>query len=335
MAEMDKLIEELIFGAGANPDSFEGELLGQMVATCLKLIKDRHTTGQLKLIMRTLKEIRYAYRVFNEYSQNSRRLSIFGSARTPENHPDYKAAKHFSELMYEHGWMCITGAAEGIMKAGHEGSKPESSFGLSIQLSHESGANTYISGDPKLVNFRYFFTRKLMFMSHSEAIGVFPGGLGTQDELFEILTLMQTGKSNIVPVVLMEGEKGDYWNCWLQYVKKNLLENGWISKEDLYFFYQAPTIEAGADHILQFYRRYHSSRFVGEQLVIRLKDPLESKDIEQLNRDFKDLIVDGELTQRGAFEVEDDHTDLPRLVFSFNRRRMGLLRHMIDVINRF
>ena len=221
-------IESLIRSMGGNPEEFDGRMICQMIQTCLKLIPDGHDTGQLKLTNSALKEMRYAYRVFNRY-RGRRKVSIFGSARTPSDHGDYIAAKTFGRLIAEQGWMSITGAGDGIMKAGHEGPTRDASFGLSIRLPFETTANEVIDGDPKLINFRYFFTRKLMFMSHADAVAVFPGGFGTQDELFESLVLIQTGKSNIVPIVLVEGEGGDYWQHWDNYARKSLHDSGWIS----------------------------------------------------------------------------------------------------------
>src|SRR5688572_18102110 len=221
-------IRALIESVGGDPDTFNGRLITQLVQTSLKLIPDGHDTGQLKLLNTALKEMRYAYRVFNKY-RGTPKITIFGSARTPTEHPDYLMAREFSAAIAKEGWMAITGAGDGIMKAGHEGPQRESSFGLSIRLPFETTANTVIEGDSKLINFRYFFTRKLMFMTHADAVAVFPGGFGTQDELFECLTLVQTGRSNIIPIVLLEGTGGAYWRNWEQYIAKNLLANGWIS----------------------------------------------------------------------------------------------------------
>lgn len=202
-----KAIRALISECGGESGTFEGDLVTQLIQTSLRLLLDGHDTGQLKLITRAMKEMRYAYHIFNQYG-GIRRVSIFGSARTPEDHPDYKVAKDFSKQMADYGWMVITGAANGIMKAGLEGAKKEAGFGLSIKLPFETSVHSFIEGDPKLMSFKYFFTRKLMFMSHSDAVTAFPGGFGTMDELFEVLTLLQTGKANIVPVVLMEGKRG-------------------------------------------------------------------------------------------------------------------------------
>jgi len=328
----EELIKNLLDQQGISTDNFEGVLISEMIDNCLRLYKEEHNTAQLKLMNRSLKEMRYAYRIFNQYSEG-KRLSIFGSARTPEDHTDYITAKEFSAEMAKKGWMCITGAANGIMKAGLEGNSRESSFGLSIRLAFEPGPSPVLEGDPKLINFRYFFTRKLMFVSHSDAVAVFPGGVGTMDELFELLTLMQTGKSNIIPVILLESDEGVYWRYWEIYLKKNLLANGWISHEDVHFYHIANSIEDAVEYIERFYHRYHSARYVRDTYVIRMKTPLKEEQLEMLNQDFKSILKSGSFKQTGALPEEDDHLDLPRLVFHFTRRDFGILRMLIDRIN--
>lgn len=329
-----EVINDLVRSVGGDPETFEGRLVTQLIQTSLKLIPDGHDTGQVKLINSALKEMRYAYRIFNRY-RGTQKISIFGSARTPEDHPDYVAARSFSRAIAERGWMSITGAGDGIMKAGHEGPTRESSFGLSIRLPFETTANTVIEGDPKLINFRYFFTRKLMFLSHAEAVAVFPGGFGTQDELFEALTLVQTGKSNIVPIVMIEGEGGVYWHHWSQYLKKNLLDNGWVSEEDPSLFHITTDINDAVDHIVGFYRVYHSSRYVRDTFVIRMHQDLTNEQVEQLNDEFASLVRTGRIVRTSALQEEDDHLDLPRLCFEHTRRDFGLMRRLIDRINSF
>jgi uncharacterized protein (TIGR00730 family) len=325
-------VRSLIVAAGGDPQSLHGRLVAEQIATSLKLLRAEHDAGQVKLITRALKEMRYAYRVFNRY-RGVKKISIFGSARTPEHHPDYAAAREFSAAIARVGWMSITGAGDGIMKAGHEGPQREASFGLSIRLPFETTANTVIEGDSKLINFRYFFTRKLMFLSHSDAVAVFPGGFGTMDELYEALTLVQTGKSNIVPIVLLEGRGGEYWKRWDANVRQSLLASGWISPEDPAISFIAPTIDDGVRHILDFYRLYHSSRYVGDTLVIRLQRRLPDETIRRLGREFADLIKSGTIEQVSALDGEDDHRDLPRLAFEHTRSRFGRLRMLIDRIN--
>jgi len=331
---LNEKIKELISFDGSNANSFEADLISQIIWSSLKLLKEKHETAQIKLMTRAFKEMRYAYHIFNQHP-HSRRISIFGSARTPEIHPDYIAAKEFGAAMAKNGWVCITGAADGIMKAGLEGAQKESSFGLSIRLPFESPTNSFLAGDPKLITFRYFFTRKLMFLSHSDAVAAFPGGVGTQDELFEVLTLMQTGKSNIMPLVLIQGT-GTYWNDWLHYLKENLLEQGWVSPEDLHFFYLAPTYQDALNHIFKFYSRYHSSRYVKDLLIIRMLSPLTDEQIESLNEKFgKMLVKSGKIFATSALKEESDHLELPRLAFEHNHMHFGSLRMMIDEINNF
>lgn len=326
-------IHQLIEACGCSADNFAGDLTTQLIQTSLKLLIDDHDIGQLKLMTRAMKEMRHAYRIFNQYP-DTHRISIFGSARTPQNHPDYQTAKEFGMKMAQAGWMCITGAADGIMKAGLEGAEKSSSFGLSIRLPFEAPINSVIEGDPKLMIFRYFFTRKLMFISHSHAVAVFPGGVGTLDELFEVLTLMQTGKSNIIPTVLLEGT-GKYWEGWEEYLKEHLLGNGWISPEDKNFYYIANSTEDGIQHIQKFYSRYHSSRYVKDLLVIRLLTPLGTHQIQELNAHFAKLIESGQITASSALPEETDYLELPRLVFRHTRKDFGLLRALIDHINNF
>lgn len=327
-------IQNLIEECGGDPASFEADLITQIIQNSLRLISAGYDIGQLKVITRSLKEMRHAYRVFNRY-KNSPCISIFGSARTPENHPDYIAAKTFSALMVKHGWMCITGAANGIMKAGLEGAPKNSSFGLSIRLPFEVPTNTVIEGDPKLIIFRYFFTRKLMFMSHSHALAAFPGGVGTLDELFEMLTLIQTGKTNVIPIVLVEGLGGNYWQEWQRYINDHLLKNGWISPEDERLYYLAADPEDAVRHVIKFYSRYHSSRYIKDILVIRLQSALSEDQIQVLNEKYKKLIASGMIAPSGAFLEETDHLNLPRLAFHHTRNHFGVLRMLIDDINAF
>lgn len=327
-------IQNLIRKWGGDPNKFDGRLVAELIQTSLKLIPDGHDTGQLKLLNAAMKEMRYAYRVFNRY-RGIKKITIFGSARTPSEHADYIAARQFSAAMAQHGWMAITGAGNGIMRAGHEGPQRAASFGLSIRLPFETTANEVIEGDPKLINFRYFFTRKLMFVSHADAVAVFPGGFGTQDELFEALTLVQTGKSNIVPIVLIEGEGGAYWRNWNQYIHRHLLANGWVSPDDPSIYHLASDIDDAVEHVLKFYRVFHSSRYVGPLLVIRLTQSLTEEQVAMLNDEFRDLVKSGRMERRGSLDGERDHPDLPRLVFEHTRSHFGRMRMLIDRINSF
>ncbi len=333
----DRVIELLEMVAG-RVDDYDTKLVRELITAALKLIPDGRNTGELKLMTAAMKELRYAYRVFGQYA-DTHKVTIFGSARTPEDHADYKAAVEFSKQMAEVGWMSITGAGDGIMKAGHEGPGREASFGVAIRLPFETTANEHIIGDEKLINFRYFFTRKLMFLSQCEAVVCFPGGFGTLDETFETLTLVQTGKASMVPIVFVDGDHdgdhGSYWEGWERYVRQQLADRGWISPEDFHLFYKAESPQDAADHVIRFYKNYHSSRYVHDDLVIRIKHRHSDKDIAILNEEFAVLVKKGEIHQCEAYPQERDHLALPRIAFTHTRHKFGLVRALIDRINSF
>lgn len=327
-------VADLVAECGGERGTFDFDLVRELVMTSLKLVTDDRDTGELKLMSTTLKELRYAYNVFAQHAA-SQKVTIFGSARTPPDHPDYISAVEFSRLMANLGWGVITGAGDGIMKAGHEGPGRESSFGLSIRLPFETNANSVIKGDSKLVTFRYFFTRKLMFVSQCDAVVCFPGGFGTQDETFESLTLTQTGKGAMLPIVFLEGPGGDYWKGWDVYVRECLLAKKFISPEDLNLYYIAKDPADAVKHIQKFYRNYHSARYVKDDLVIRLKKRLKESDVERLASEFALLLRTGTIVQRGPYEAEVDFLELPRIAFTHTRRNIGLIRRLIDRINEF
>jgi uncharacterized protein (TIGR00730 family) len=325
-------IDQLLDQTGTAPGSLQAKLLRDMVQTTLKLGTDNRDLGELKLMVNSFKELRYAYRVFGRYKE-PHKITIFGSARTPEDHPDYTACVEFSKLMANAGWMSITGAGLGIMQAGHVGPGRDASFGVAIRLPFETNANNVIAGDEKLINFRYFFTRKLMFVSQAEAVALFPGGFGTLDEAFETLTLVQTGRSTPMPIVMVQGAGVDYWDTCDQWIKQQLLGRKWISPEDPAIYYLAKSPQDAAEHILKFYTVYHSSRYVRDDFVIRLKKPLQADDVAKLEQEFKVLIKTGGLVQRGPLETEDDNLHLPRLIFTHTKHKFGLIRSLIDRIN--
>ncbi|MDC0429087.1 LOG family protein [Phycisphaerales bacterium] len=330
--ERDAAIRELTKNYSELPDGRRRSLIEEMVATSLRLGRDDSHTGELKLINSALKELRYSYQVFRPWVLRPK-ISIFGSARTPEDHPDYVAAREFGRLMGEADWMSITGAGDGIMKAGHEGPGHEASFGLRIRLPFETTANEVIAEDPKLVNFRYFFTRKVMFLINSDAIAALPGGFGTMDEVFESLTLIQTGKSYPMPIVLLEGENGSYWTRWVAFLREELLENGWLSPADMSLLEIATSPEDARDRVLKFYRVYHSCRYVRDDFVIRLRRKLTEDERAGLEDRFGMLAKDGHLKTSGPLQGEEEHLDLPRLHFKSKRRDFGVLRQLIDAIN--
>ena len=326
-AAIEKLIHE--FAPCENED-----LLAQMVVTICRLGADGADRGDLKILNTALKELRYAFKVFTPYADIPK-VSMFGSARTPEDHPQYQEAKKFAELMQQDGWMVITGAGDGIMRAGHHGATQEASFGVAISLPFEQAANPYIARDPKLVHFKYFFTRKLMFVKEARAIALFPGGFGTQDEGFEALTLVQTLKSVPVPIVLCHEPGGTYWTHWLRYVKEVLLAEHMIDPTDLELFRIVDRAEEAVAEIKQFYRRYHSSRYVGNQFVIRLNESIENGALRRLEQDFGDIVAEGQYElHSGPLDGEDGaYPDKARLSFVFDRRSASRLRQLIDAIN--
>ncbi len=332
--DLNALLNEAIEFTGEDPTRFEGRLVQDMMRTSTRFLTDKIDTGYVKLCTSALKELRYAFKVFSKY-EHIRKVSIFGSARTTEDHPDFKTGVEFSRKLAQLGWMVITGAGDGIMKAGHVGPGREASFGVAIRLPFETTANEIIAGDEKLIRFKYFFTRKLMFISQSQAVVLFPGGFGTQDEGFEALTLVQTGKGAMVPIVMLEGDGGDYWEHWDNYVRRSLLGYGKIGEEDLNLYYVAKGIDDAVDHISRFYRVYHSSRYVRDDLVIRLTEPLTEEQVDLLNQRYPSLLQSGKIVQRGAFDDETRFLDLPRLAFHHKRGGYGTLRAMIDDINSF
>ena len=316
-------------------DDLQAALMKELLAGLFKLHDAHLDLLDLKIVNRAVKELRHAFTVFHGY-QDRQKISIFGSARTPSDDPNYRLAHQFSQAIVQAGYMVITGGADGIMRAAQEGAGRENSFGVNIMLPFEQGPNSTIADDPKLITFKYFFTRKLMFQKEANAIALFPGGFGTHDEGFEILTLAQTGKSNPQPIVCLQAPGCDYWDDWSAFLTKQLLSRKLINEEDLHLFTILNSAEAAVDHILRFYRRYHSIRFVGRQLAMRLKQALSDQQLEDVQVRFGDILSDGVFEQRGPLEEELDEPalrELPRLVFQFNRRSAGRLRQLIDHLN--
>ena len=317
-------------GGGYNEES-----VADIIHNALRLLKDVKDSGDVRVIQTALRELRYAFRLFAPYAQ-VRKVAMFGSARTQPTRPEYQQAVEFGRKIAAAGFMVITGAGPGIMQAGHEGAGPEKSFGASIRLPWEQGANPVIREDKKLVTFKYFFTRKLIFIRHSDAIVLFPGGFGTMDEGYEALTLMQTGKSQLMPLVLIDRPGGTYWKTWDKQVREHLLRNELISPDDLCLYEATDDTDQAVKIITRFYRNFHSSRFVKEQFVIRLKHAPSDSALEAMTEDFADINVGPPIKRIEPTPEEredDDHVELPRIAFNFNRRDYGRLRQMIDVLN--
>ena len=333
--ELDRRVFALLDEAGIDQEHGDADLVFELVVSALRLGRERHERGDLKIASASLKEMRYSFEVFRPY-RDVPKVAIFGSARTPEDDPDYHIAREFSRAIVDRGWMAITGAGPGIMTAGIEGAGADQSFGVNIILPFEPGAAEPIANDHKLINFRYFFTRKLAFVKESWGFVLFPGGFGTMDEAFELLTLVQTGKSYLAPIVLMDAADSTYWDTWYDFIDDELLKNGLISPADLELVTLTSSVDEAVDELCGFYEVYHSMRYVGRQLVLRLQRPISDALLEQLNDEFSDIVEKGriERTDAHAVEVADhDHPELPRLMLRFDRRSHALLRTMVRTIN--
>jgi uncharacterized protein (TIGR00730 family) len=312
------------------------DLIAQIKESTDKLAADQPSRGDLKILSRTLRELRYAFKVFSPY-RTRRKVTVFGSARTRPDKPTYQQAVTFGRKMAECGWLVVTGAASGIMEAGHVGAGRENSMGLNIMLPFEQSSNAIIAGDPKLVHMKYFFTRKLMFVKECDAVALFPGGFGTLDEGLEVLTLLQTGKRDMVPVVFVDEPGGKFWQPLIAFFHDRLLADGMISPEDLSLYKVTDSAVAAVQEILNFFRVYHSMRYVKNKLVLRLTSSISPELLADINASFRDILVDGQFTVGEAQREEKDEPALialPRLLFHFNRRSLGRLRQLIDAINR-
>lgn len=334
-AKADRLIQDLIKECEIVQ---EPEIYREMLATLLKFAKDKPDTGDLKQLAKTIKEMRHANRIFQPYL-TTKKVCIFGSSRTQPAAAEYKAARTFGRIMVENGYMVITGGGNGIMGAAQAGAGRERSFALNIELPFEQTANETIQGDPKLITFKYFFTRKLNFVKNAAAIALFPGGFGTMDEGFETITLLQTGKAPIVPVVFVDAPNGKYWKTFDHYLKEHLLRDGMISADDFFLFKITDDLEAARKEIMNFYYNFHSYRYVHELCVIRMHRPIPEAAIERMKEDFSDILTDKEKMFISKALPEESNVPelakLPRLCLNFNRQNYGRLRQLIDRINLF
>jgi uncharacterized protein (TIGR00730 family) len=308
----------------------------EMIASLHKLSQQNPTSSDMVLFKRSMAELRYAQRVFAPY-RDIKKVCIFGSARIRPPAPVYACATEFARLMTEAGYMTITGGGDGIMGAAQHGAGAEKSFGLNILLPFEQHANEVIRDDPKLITFRYFFTRKLTFLREANAVVLFPGGFGSLDEGMEALTLMQTGKARLIPLVLIDEPGGKFWKNFVNYLSEHLMAGKLISPEDFHLFKLTDSVAAARDEIVRFYHNFHSYRFVGPHLVIRLQRALSEKKLELLRKEFLSIFdPPGEMFQRDALPQEAGETDiahLPRLCLTFNRIHFGFLRLLIDRLN--
>lgn len=331
---LDSRISELLDVASVSRDR---ELVSELVTSVLRMSREGVNRGDLKIANSTLKEMRYAFQVFDPY-RAARKLAIFGSARTGTEEPAYDAARRVGQAISDEGWMVITGGGPGIMTAGIEGAGPENSFAVNIVLPFEPREGGSMVHDGKSINFRYFFTRKLTFMKEASAYVMFPGGFGTMDETFELLTLLQTGRELPAPIVLFQPDGDGYWETFRRFLEIELLDSKLIRPEDLELFHITSDVDDVVEHVTSFFRVYDSLRHVGGRLVLRLRKELTDAQLQQLNEQFGDIVVSGRIERAEVSSVEiadDDAVDLHRIRFRFTNDGGARLHAMIDVINTF
>ncbi len=331
-AELDQQIADLIAQTG---DVRDTDLLFEMIVSAVRLARDHASRGDMKLANAALKEMRYAFSVFEPF-RSARKAAIFGSARTTRDDPLYEQTVRLAEGLCEVDWMVITGAGPGIMEAGVEGAGAGNSFGVSIRLPFEAATTQFLADDPKLVNFRYFFTRKVTFVKEAHAFVLLPGGFGTLDEGFELLTLVQTGKAPPAPIVLLDVPGGTFWLSWMHFVERELRARGYISPEDIDLVTITDDVQVALDEITRFYGNYHSLRFVGGDLVLRMQTLPAPDALEQLNEDYADILASGKIepTEASKAEVSDrDVPELARVRMRFDRHSYSRLRALINRLN--
>jgi hypothetical protein len=328
---IDEKIRELVAEFGGR----DADLTFEIVATALRLARDDVGRLDRKIVNSALKEMRYAFRVFAPY-RHERKVTIFGSARSAPTDPEFEQARAVAKEVVARGWMVVTGAGPGVMEGAQEGAGTERSFGVNIRLPFEAQPNPYIAEDPKLINFKYFFTRKLMFIKEADAFVLLPGGFGTLDETFELLTLIQTGKSDLHPIVLLDPPGGTFWSSFESWISERLIDGGFVSPQDRALYTTTDDVQTAVDEIMGFYRVYHSQRFVGGRLILRLTGIPETKALEQLSQEFADILTHGaiEPVEPSPEELRDDDAcDLPRIGLWFDRMSYGRLRLLIDRLN--
>jgi hypothetical protein len=330
--DLDKIIADL---AKVSLTGNNADLIEEMLTTVVKLGLENDERGDLKLINMALKELRYASKIFIPY-RDQRKVVIFGSARSRKDSDEYKMAVKLSGLIVKNGFKVITGGGPGIMEAGNKGAGRKESFSLNIKLPFEQQYNPYTAGDEKAVSFKYFFNRKLFFLKESDATVIFPGGFGTLDECFESLTLIQTGKSKPRPIILVDSPDSEYWKRLIDFVTGELSEGGFVSSSDLSLLIRVDSIEQAADEILQFFRVYHSIRYVGDKTILRLNRPLSSEDINKLNKKYSHILRSGKIESTDSLPAEQkskEFLDLPRLVMDFDRHNFGEFHEMLRFLN--
>ena len=329
----DALIAELAARSGSDKTE---QVIRQILTTAVKLGKESDDKGDLKLASNALKELRYSFKIFAPYRE-IKKVIIFGSARSKKKSAEYKMAEEFARKLTANGFMIVTGGGPGVMEAGNKGAEAGKEFALNIRLPFEQLPNPYIDEKDKIINFKYFFTRKLIFVKETDATALFPGGFGTHDEGFEMLTLVQTGKSRPRPIVLMEPKGSRYWEAWKRYVSGHLLKSGFIQKEDMDLFRIVNSADEGIEYIKEFYRVYHSIRYVSGLTVIRLNKELSENTLRLINQRFKGILTEGDIRRSPPTDKEvqeEEYLNLHRIVMRFNMRDYGRLSEMIRFINK-
>jgi uncharacterized protein (TIGR00730 family) len=324
---LDALLEQLRVPESSWP------FYADMLTTVLKMYEDGAGVADLKIANAAFKEIRYGFKVFAPW-RHVPKVTVFGSARTPRAHPVSEQAFAFSKRITEAGWMVITGAGGGVMGSAQEGAGAERSFGLNIRLPFEQEANPWIADDPKLISFKYFFTRKLFLVREAHAMVFLPGGFGTADEVFEALTLIQTGKSPVLPLVMLDEPGGTYWRSFDEFIRREMVSRGRVSPNDPGLYRIADDVEQAVAEIEGFYRVYHSQRYLRDVLVVRLRRAISPEALRELNARFGDLLSAPAEQWKGPLPGEgDDLPDLPRLVLPYNRTDFARLRSLLDLVN--
>ncbi len=331
--EIDELVDLLMRKVGVH----HPEMIREMIMGALKSGQENNYLADQKLMRTTMKEMRYTNKVFAPY-RDRKKVTVFGSARTSSDDPIYKKCVEFSRLLAEQNYMVITGGGPGIMRAGNEGAGAENSFAVNIRLPFEQDTNPVMDQDEKVITYKYFFNRKVAFLKEAHAVALFPGGFGTLDEGMEIMTLIQTGKNPPIPVVMIDDDDG-YWEDWLEFLRGSLLKRGLISGEDFALFSVVRDPAEAVQIIDDFYRNYHSMRFVKSKMIIRLNKVLDSDHLRILADEFGDILIPGgKMSLSSPLPEENDQPDLknlPRLSVEFNRRSYGLLKSFIRRINSF
>ncbi|GAB3388219.1 LOG family protein [Azotobacter armeniacus] len=329
-ALVDTLVDETVPETSPNLPLYR-----EMLYTVIRMAQADRNRWDAKIMLQTLREMELAFSRLEQFKRR-RKVTVFGSARTPSEHPLYAQARELGRTLARHNLMVITGAGGGIMAAAHEGAGLENSLGFNITLPFEQHANATVEGTPNLMSFHFFFVRKLFFVKEADALILCPGGFGTLDEALEVLTLIQTGKSPLVPVVLLDEPGGTYWADALQFIRKQLENNRYILPSDMHLLHLANCAEDAAEEIAQFYRNYHSSRWIKDRFVIRLHHALNEEALEHLRSEFTDLCLSGTFEQQVDCDTEQDEPELlhlVRLAFVFNARDHGRLRELLNFIN--